>query len=145
MFRCTGVPPSDRDEVAQDSATTDVVGQVRQKIGSVTALRAGGAPVHLGAFDPVLQGDVIETGADGALTIVFNDGTEFNVSSNGRLVLDQFMPRRGHSPGSALISVTRGAFSFVTGELARTGSLWIDTPIARYRGIAQYSGMRISR
>ena len=35
--------------------------------------------------DLVYKGDVVSTGADGAVGITFSDGTAFNLSSNARM------------------------------------------------------------
>src|SRR5258708_4226523 len=41
--------------------------------------------------DLVYQGDVVVTGPDGALGIVFGDGTSFDISSNARMALNEFV------------------------------------------------------
>jgi hypothetical protein len=41
--------------------------------------------------DPVYQGDVVSTGTDSAVGITFSDGTAFNLSSNARLELNDFV------------------------------------------------------
>ena len=46
----------------------------------------------------------------------------------------------GASP-SALIDVTRGAFAFIAGEMAKAGHLGIDTPVANIRGRTRTGGV----
>ena len=41
--------------------------------------------------DLVYKGDVVSTGADGALGVVFSDATAFSLSSNARMVLNEFV------------------------------------------------------
>src|SRR5208283_5836476 len=41
--------------------------------------------------DLVYRGDVIQTGVDGALAVVFADGTSFNVSRNARMEVNEFV------------------------------------------------------
>ena len=50
---------------------------------------SGGGPTKVG--DPVYRGDVVQTGADGKVGITFTDGTAFNLSSNARMVLNEFV------------------------------------------------------
>jgi hypothetical protein len=79
--------------------------------------------------DLVYLGDVIQTGADGTLSITFADGSSFNVSRNARMEVDEFVyDPKGHS-NSSLISLTKGTFTFLAGEVAHTGDMKVDTPM----------------
>ena len=81
------------------------------------------------AGDLVYRGDTIQTGADGALGITFVDGSSFNVSSNARMDVDEFLyDPNGHS-NSTLIRLTIGTFSFIAGRVAKTGDMKVDTPV----------------
>ena len=48
------------------------------------------------------------------------DGTAFNLSSNGRMVLDQFVYDPSAKSNAALFSLTKGGFTFIAGAVART-------------------------
>lgn len=79
--------------------------------------------------DLVYRGDVIQTGANGALNVTFADGTSFNVSSNARMELTEFVyDPKGHS-NSTLLSLTKGTFTFIAGDVAHTGDMKVDTPV----------------
>jgi hypothetical protein len=79
--------------------------------------------------DLVYRGDIIQTGANGALNITFADGTSFNVSNNARMELTEFVyDPKGHS-NSTLLSLTKGTFTFIAGNIAHTGDLKVDTPL----------------
>jgi hypothetical protein len=54
-----------------------IIGSIQAAIGCVTLARAGGVAVRVMVGDPVCQGDVIETAADGRVEICFIDGTVF--------------------------------------------------------------------
>ena len=86
-----------------------------------------------------MRGDVIETTADGQVSIRFNDGTVFNLSSSARMALKEF-PDDGTSQ-PALFDVARGDFAFVAGKMAKAGRLEIDTPVASIRGRTQVGGI----
>jgi hypothetical protein len=87
----------------------------------------GDAPTKTG--DLVYRGDVIQTGADGALSITFADGSSFNVSSNARMTVDDFVyDPNGHS-NSSLMSLTKGTFTFIAGNVAHTGDMKVNTPV----------------
>jgi len=79
--------------------------------------------------DLVYRGDLIQTGADGALAIVFVDGTSFNVSGNARMEVNEFVYDPNSHSNSTLLSLTKGTFTFISGNVAHTGSMKIDTPV----------------
>lgn len=79
--------------------------------------------------DLVYRGDRIQTGANGKLNITFADGTSFNVSSNARMEMTEFIyDPKGHS-NSTLLTLTKGTFTFIAGDIAHTGDMKVDTPV----------------
>jgi hypothetical protein len=80
--------------------------------------------------DFVYKGDVVSTGPDGAVGIIFSDGTAFNLSSNARMALNEFVYDPNGKSNATLFSLTKGTFTFIAGRVARTGDMKIDTPVA---------------
>jgi hypothetical protein len=80
--------------------------------------------------DLVYLSDVVQTGADGRVGINFTDGTSFNLSSNARMVLSEFVYDPDGKSNSTLFNLTKGTFTFVAGKIAKTGDMKIDTPVA---------------
>jgi len=80
--------------------------------------------------DPVYKGDVVSTGPDGAVGITFTDGTAFNLSSNARMTLNEFVYDPNGKSNATLFSLTKGTFTFIAGKVAKTGDMKIDTPVA---------------
>ena len=79
--------------------------------------------------DLVYRGDIIQTGPDGNLGIGFTDGSSFSVSANARMELNNFVyDPHGHS-NSSLMSLTKGTFTFIAGEVAHTGNMNVKTPV----------------
>ncbi len=129
---------------AQSSAgvlETTPIGKVVTATGSVTIEHAnavvvqanvpagsGAGPTAIG--DPVYKGDVVQTGADGKVGITFTDGTAFNLSSNARMELNEFVYDPNGKSNSTLISLSKGTFTFIAGKVAKTGDMKIDTPVA---------------
>ena len=83
---------------------------------------------QVGVF--VYRGDVVQTAANGAVGISFTDGTAFNISSNAPMVLNEFVYDPKGKQNSTLISLSKGTFTFVAGQVAKTGDMKIDTPVA---------------
>lgn len=87
----------------------------------------GAQPTKIG--DLVYRGDIIQTGPDGKLGVGFADGSSFSVTNNARMEVNEFVyDPHGHS-NSSLMSLTKGTFTFIAGEVAHTGSMKVDTPV----------------
>jgi hypothetical protein len=116
------------------------IGKVVTATGSVTIEHASAVVVQANipaggvgqtkADDLVYQGDVVQTGANGKVSITFTDGTAFNISSNARMVLNEFVYDPNGTSNSTLFSLTKGTFTFIAGKVAKTGDMKIDTPAA---------------
>jgi hypothetical protein len=117
------------------------IGKVVSATGSVTIehanavivqanLPAGGGVGQTKGGDLVYKGDVVQTGADGKIGVTFTDGTTFNLSSNARMVLNEFVYDPNGKSNSTLFSLTKGTFTFIAGKVAKTGDMKIDTPVA---------------
>jgi hypothetical protein len=90
-------------------------------------LPTGAQPTKMG--DLVYRGDIIQTGPDGKLGVGFADGSSFSVSNNARMEVNEFVyDPHGHS-NSSLMSLTKGTFTFIAGEVAHTGNMKVDTPV----------------
>jgi hypothetical protein len=79
--------------------------------------------------DLIYRGDIIQTGPDGKLGAAFADGSSFSVSANARMEVNEFVyDPHGHS-NESLMSLTKGTFTFIAGEVAHTGNMKVNTPI----------------
>jgi hypothetical protein len=64
------------------------------------------------------------------VSLVFADGTAFNVSSNARMELNEFVYNPDGKSNSSMFSLLKGTFTFVAGKIAKTGNMRLDTPVA---------------
>jgi hypothetical protein len=94
----------------------------------VQASAAGSDQAKVGDF--VYKGDVVQTGSDGKIGMVFTDGTAFNLLSNARIVLNEYVFDPNSKSNATFFSLTKGTFTFVAGKIAKTGDMKIDTPLA---------------
>ena len=95
---------------------TSPIGKVVTATGSVTIEHANAVVVQANipaggvgqtkAGDPVYKGDVVQTGADGKVGITFTDGTAFNLSSNARMELNEFVYDPNGKSNSTLFSLS---------------------------------------
>ena len=115
------------------------IGKVVTATGSVTIEHASAVVIQANVSgqagqtkvgDLVYLGDVVQTGANGRIGINFTDGTSFNLSSNARMALSEFVYDPNGKSNSTLFNLSKGTFTFVAGNIAKTGDMKIDTPVA---------------
>ena len=109
---------------------------IERATAAVSQASAQGAVIPANAVmaakenDLVYRGDIVATGPDSKLSLVFTDGTAFNVSSNARMELNEFVYNPNGMSNSSFFSLVRGTFTFVAGKIAKTGTMKLDTPVA---------------
>ena len=122
-------------QAVQDSSSKPI-GKVVTATGLVTIEHASAVVLQANVSaqagqtkvgDLVYQGDVVQTGADGRVGINFADGTSFNLSSSARMVLNEFVYDPNGKSNSTLFNLTKGTFTFVAGNIAKTGECQNET------------------
>jgi hypothetical protein len=130
---------TDTAQPAVQDSSSKPIGKVVTAAGAVTIEHASavvvqanvsGQPSQTKVGDLVYLGDVVQTAADGRVGINFTDGTSFNLSSNARMALTEFVYDPNGKSNSSLLSLTKGTFTFVAGNIAKTGDMKVDTPVA---------------
>lgn len=106
------------------------IGQVETLEGTAFATRANGQRVALSVGDPVYEDDLVETANDSNLGLTFLDETVFSLSPNARMILDEFVYEANGGNNSMVMNLVEGTFVFVTGQIAPTGNMLIETPVA---------------
>jgi len=124
--------------ILQEAAPSPI-GKVVAVTGSVTIERTGAALVQVNLPDQAAQTkvgdvvylrDVVRTKADSRVSINFNDGSSFNLSSNAHMTLDEFVYEPAGKSNAAFFNLTKGTATFVAGQVAKTGDMKVDTPVA---------------
>jgi hypothetical protein len=124
---------------AVQAPASEPIGKVVAATGAVTIEHADAMVIQANVAgqagqtkvgDLVYRGDVVQTGADGRVGINFSDGTSFNLSSNARMALSEFVYDPNGKSNSTLFNLSKGTFTFVAGKIAKTGDMKIDTPVA---------------
>ena len=101
----------------------------RRLTGSATVTRnKTSTPLHL--QDDIFQGDVLQTQANSALGVTFNDATTFNLTASATITVDNYVYEDGGKQNGALFDVARGTVAFVAAAVAHTGDMRISTPSA---------------
>ena len=130
---------SDPAQPAVQNLSSSPIGKIVATKGSVTIEHVSAVVVQANlpnqagqakVGDHVYQGDVVRTGSDGRVSINFADDTSFNVSSNANMTLDEFVYDPNGKSNSTVFSLSKGAFTFVAGKIAKTGDMKVETPVA---------------
>ena len=125
--------------LAQNDVSVKPIGKVVTATGLVTIEHVtavivqaaiGNQPGQARVGDPIYLGDVLSTGGDGRVGITFTDGTAFDLSSNARMAMTEFVYDPNSKSNSSLMSLTKGTFTFVAGKIAKSGDMKVDTPVA---------------
>jgi hypothetical protein len=105
------------------------IGQITEAAGTAALLR-GGSHAAARPGDPVYQGDVVETGADGHVVITFLDNSRFSTGPNSELALPQFQFDTSTQRGSMTAEIRHGTLAVTSGAITHTtpGALQIKTP-----------------
>lgn len=108
------------------------IGEVSAIKGKAISIRADGSKVELSKGELVFQGDIIETSIDSSLGLIFLDKTTLALSESGKMILDELVYDPNLGNGSMAIDMVEGAFSFVSGEIAKisSDSMSVKTPVA---------------
>jgi len=139
FFSAPAVAQNVQAQPAVQDASIKPIGKVITATGSVTIEHVsavvvqaalGNQPGQAKVGDPIYLGDVLSTGPDGRVGITFTDGSAFDLSSNARMAMTEFIYDPNSKSNSTLLSLTKGTFTFVAGKIAKTGDMKVDTPVA---------------
>lgn len=105
------------------------IGRVRSIVGDVQILR-GERTIAARSGYRLEQGDVVVTGRNGRVGLLFLDNTRAALGPRSRVSLDEFRYDRSRQSGSFVTSIYRGSLGVVSGIIARSGrdNMRVRTP-----------------
>jgi hypothetical protein len=107
------------------------VAQIKISKGAVSIERSGQKlPAAVGA--KVQAGDVVKTGADGSVGIVFIDASLLSAGPNSVLAIDKFVFDSTTNQGAFESTLSKGTLSAVSGKIAKQSpdAMKVKTPAA---------------
>ncbi len=110
-------------------ARAEIVGQVKDARGPVTAGRDG-ADIALLAGDDIHLNDDLRTGSGATLGVSLNDGTRLSLGPNGRLTVDRFLYDPGAEKMGLGLTFLNGTLQYISGRIAKVSpqDVTVDTP-----------------
>ncbi|HUA51975.1 MAG TPA: FecR domain-containing protein, partial [Candidatus Sulfotelmatobacter sp.] len=125
--------PARAHQIAQaaGAGAAQPIGRVDTVTGGVTAQHVDGSVATLAQGDPVYQKDLISTQAGAKVALVFADKTTFALGESGQLRLDELVYNPAGHSGTMAVSMLKGAFAFVSGDIAGTqaDAMTVRTPV----------------
>jgi hypothetical protein len=110
-------------------AFADDVGQIKVAKGAVH-LERGGQMIPAAVGAKVRQADVIVTGPDGSVGIVFLDASLLSAGPNSALAIDRFAFDSTTNQGAFDTSLKKGTLAVVSGKIAKQSpdAMRVKTP-----------------
>ena len=98
-----------------------VAAALRGDVIRVSAASGGGDVGPVSSGSKIFLGDEIEVATGGRMQIMLVDETVFTLGSGAKLTIDEFVYDPAAQSGSMTTQITKGAFRFVSGKLAKSG------------------------
>ncbi|MFC1512981.1 FecR domain-containing protein [Thermodesulfobacteriota bacterium] len=110
----------------------ETAGKVNAVAGKVTAAGADGAIRTLTKKAPVFSGDIISTGPNSRVRILFSDESVIFLRPSTRFVIDSYKHTGNSQQDESKFSLVKGGFRSVTGAIghANKDKVRIETPVA---------------
>ena len=98
-----------------------VAAALRGDVIRVAATSGGGDLGPVSSGGKIFLGDEIEVASGGRMQIMLLDETVFTLGSGAKLTIDEFVYDPAAQSGSMTTQITKGAFRFASGKLAKSG------------------------
>ncbi len=117
---------------SQVAMAAEPAGKVDAVIGNVTVAGADGAIRVLAKDAPVFSGDIISTGPNSKVRILFSDNAIIFLRPATRFVIDSYRHTGNVQQDESIFSLVKGGFRAVTGAIghANKDKVRIETPVA---------------
>jgi hypothetical protein len=107
------------------------IGKIKTGKGDVGVIRSGAEiAIHIG--DPLYQKDIIRTGDDSSVGIIFEDNTILSLGPKSEIVIDEYVFAPEKDMMSMLIHMVKGTACYMSGIIGRQSpeSVKFQTPDA---------------
>lgn len=114
---------------AASASAQQAAGSIKVLSGSGFVVRAG-QEIAASVGQPVYQGDMLRTGADGRLGLTLQDGTRLSLGNSTEVRLDAFAYSPAEGRLGLAMKMLRGVAAYISGRIAALApaSVKIETP-----------------
>lgn len=106
----------------------DAVGAVNDIVNFAWGTPPGEPREEMEHEDPAYMQELVETGDESAIVIVFADGSKLTLGENSEAVIDEFVYDPAANTGNQAIKLTKGAFRYVSGALPKENVKIVTPP-----------------
>ena len=113
------------------SSTGDVIGSIKTAKGSAFILRDG-EKIEAEIGQLVHQKDVLKTGSDGSMGMIFRDDTVLSIGNDSEIEVKEFLFDPAQGKLSIVTKLVKGIASYLSGKIATISpeSARFETPVA---------------
>jgi len=107
-----------------------IVGSIKTVSGTAT-VRRGQQTLSATTGMHLLPNDILQTGADGRLGAILQDGTGLGLGPGTELKIDTFLFEPADGKFGLLLRMARGVLAYFSGRIAKfaPGSVTLETPV----------------
>lgn len=102
----------------QGAAADDLAGFVKTLEGNAVVVRQG-QTITVTQGTEVIAGDIVQTGAQSALGIIFADDTRVSLGPETQMTVDRYMFKPREKQMAFIARVIEGTISFISGQLTK--------------------------
>lgn len=116
---------------ATGAAAEEFVGLVKSVEGQASVLR-GGETKDVVASMEIKMGDVLKTGGDGSVGLIFSDDTIISMGPRTELAVEEYLFEPIEGKLAFIAKILRGTVSYLSGQIAKLSpeSVQLVTPAA---------------
>jgi hypothetical protein len=109
--------------VAAQPALAQEIGRIKNVTpGGIEVVRDGDK-LNANSGFPLIEGDIVVTGARQRAGITLADHTRLSVAPRSRMIISKYRFNRAQGSGESIIGVDRGAVGVDSGRLSKTGNM----------------------
>ena len=97
------------------SALAGVVGYVAA-VAPIAELQTANGTIDIVEGTQISQGDVVKTGRNGSVQLIFSDDTRIVVGPGSQLVIDEILMKTSNRASRFSVNALAGTFRFITGQ-----------------------------
>lgn len=111
-------------------AADDIVGSIKTVEGSALVVR-NGSQLEARPGIRLLRSDLLRTGEDGRIGVIFRDDTLLSLGGNTEVTIEEFVFAPGEDRLGMVLRMARGIATFVSGKIAKLKpeAVRVETPV----------------
>ncbi len=109
----------------------ETIGNIKTIEGKAVVIRGENSiPAKIGV--KIFQNDILETGSDGAVGVIFRDDTRLSLGPNSKIVFDEFVFSPRENRYALVTRMTKGTATCATGMIGKLSpkTVKFETPLA---------------